>query len=273
MAFEGQVKTDIGFSVNYVHKRSERQTAFPDIRGQYQLVNFAPPAGANVSQVYRLTSGAESRLFQLRNDDRMFSRYHGVAFEFKKRMSNRWQSTVGLLLSKATGRQGSSSARSAPTSSQISTAGTFGQNPNDYINTDGRLIGDRPVVLKAQLLYQWAWGITSSVAFQNQSGKPIYSEIRVATGVTGIPGATRIVANVSDGEDRPKQFRTLDARIEKAFNLGGTAELAAFGDILNLFNSDSAEGVLDRRLGNPNYLLPSNFIAPRRLMIGAKFRF
>jgi len=37
--------------------------------------------------------------------------------------------------------------------------------------------------------------------------------------------------------------------------------------------SDANESVLDRRLGNSNYLVPSNFIAPRRLMVGAKFRF
>ncbi len=55
--------------------------------------------------------------------------------------------------------------------------------------------------------------------------------------------------------------------------LGGNAELAAFGDFLNLFNSDANESVLDRRLGNVNYLVPSRFIAPRRLMLGAKFRF
>ena len=97
--------------MNYVHKRSERQTAFPDIGGTYRLVPFTSPAGVNVSQVYQLTSGAASRLFQLRNDDRMFSRYNGVAFELKKRMSNRWQANFGLTLSKSTGRQGSSSAR------------------------------------------------------------------------------------------------------------------------------------------------------------------
>jgi hypothetical protein len=97
--------------------------------------------------VYRLTSGADSRKFQLRNDDRMFSRYSGVAFEVKKRMSSRWQANFGLTLSKATGRQGGGSARSTPLSSQISTASIFGQNPNDFINSDGRLIGDRPVVV------------------------------------------------------------------------------------------------------------------------------
>lgn len=273
VAWEQQIKSDIGFSINYVHKRSERQTAFPDIGGVYRLVNYAAPSGANVPQVYQLTSGADSRLFQLRNDDRMFSRYNGVAFELKKRMSNRWQANFGLTLSKSTGRQGSSSARSTPLSSAISTAGIFGQNPNDFINSDGRLVGDRPVILKLQFLYQLPWGMTSSFNFQSQSGKPIYSEIRVPTSVTRIPGASRVIAFVSDGEDRTKLWQTFDVRVEKSFNLGGPAELAVFGDALNLFNSDANESVLERRLGFDNYLAPSRFVLPRRLMLGAKFRF
>jgi hypothetical protein len=223
--------------------------------------------------VYRLTSGANSRLFQLRNDDRMFARYHGVELDIKKRLSNRWQANFGLTLSKSTGRQGSSSARATPLTSQISTAGIFGQNPNDYINSDGRLVGDRPVVVKTQFLYQMPWGIMTSFNFQSQSGKPIYSEIRAATSATGIPGATRIIAVASDGQDRTKIWQTLDARVEKSVKFGKTPEVAVFGDFLNLFNSDANESVLDRRLGNSNYLVPSRFILPRRLMVGAKFRF
>ncbi len=234
-------------------------------------MNYTAPAGANVPQVYRLTGG--SRFFQLQNDDRMFSDYNGVAFEVKKRMSNRWQANFGLTLSKSTGRQGSSSARAAPTTSQTSTAGIFGQNPNDYINSDGRLIGDRPVVLKTQFVYQAPWGIMASMNFQSQSGHPIYTEIRVPTSVTGIPGASRILANVVDGDKRTPQWTTVDARAEKEFKLGGTAELAVFGDFLNLTNSDASETVLDRRIGNANQDVPARFILPRRLMIGAKFRF
>ena len=272
-AWEQQAGPNLGFSVSYVHKRSEQQTAFPDIGGTYQLVAYTAPAGANVPQVYRLTSGANSRLFQLRNDDRMFARYNGIAFEIKKRMSSHWQANFGLTLSKATGRQGGGSARSTPLSSQISLASVFGQNPNDYINSDGRLVGDRPVVLKAQFLYQIPWGIMSSFAFQSQSGKPIYSEIRATTSATNIPGATRIIAVASDGQDRTKLWQTLDARLEKSFKLGTGADVAVFGDFLNLFNSDANESVLDRRLGNSNYLVPSRFILPRRLMVGGKFRF
>lgn len=273
VAWEQQVGPNIGFSVNYVYKRSERQTAFPDIGGTYQLVAYTAPAGATVPQVYQLTSGADSRRFQLRNDDRMFSRYNGVALELKKRMSNRWQANFGLTLSKSTGRQGSSSARATPLTSQLSTASIFGQNPNDFINSDGRLVGDRPVVLKTQFLYQLPWGIMSSLNFQSQSGRPVYSEIRVASSVTRIPGASRIIATQSDGENRTKRWQTLDARVEKAFALGGNAELAVFGDFLNALNSDANESVLDRRLGNANYNVPSRFILPRRLMVGGKFRF
>ncbi len=97
--------------------------------------------------------------------------------------------------------------------------------------------------------------------------------IRVPTAVTRIPGTTRIVGQVSDGEDRTKLWQTLDTRIEKSFTLGGTAELAMFGDVLNLLNSDANESVLSQQLGNANYLVPSRFILPRRLMIGAKVRF
>ena len=71
----------------------------------------------------------------------------------------------------------------------------------------------------------------------------------------------------------PRLWQTLDARVEKSFKLGKTPEVAVFGDFLNLFNSDANESVLDRRLGNSNYLVPSRFILPRRLMVGAKFRF
>ncbi len=272
-AWEQQMGQNLGFSVSYVYKRSEQQTAFPDIGGTYVPVPYTAPAGASVSQVFRLTSGASSRRFQLRNDDRMFSRYNGVAFEIKKRMSNNWQGNFGLTLSESTGRQGSSSARATPLTSPISTASIFGQNPNDFINSDGRLAGDRPVVLKAQFLYQMPWGIMTSFNFQSQSGRPIYQEIRPAGSLTGIPGTTRIVANQADGELRTALWQTLDARVEKSFTLGGNSELAVFGDFLNLTNSDANESVLDRRLGNANYLVSSRFIAPRRLMVGGKFRF
>jgi hypothetical protein len=275
--YEQQMAANLGFSVSYVYKRGENNTYFPDIGGTYALVPWTTaPAGVNVPQLYQLQSGSDSRLFQLRNDDRMSMRYNGVAFELKKRMSNRWQANFGYTFSKSTGRQGASSnARSTPLTSQQSTAGIFAQNPNDFINTgtDGRLQSDRPHIVKSQFVYEWPARLMTSFNFQVQSGKPIIEEIRPSSSLTRIPGTNRVVANPIDGNLRAATWTQLDARVEKAFGLGGTAELAVFGDFLNLFNSDTNESVLDRRPGNVNYLVPSRFILPRRLMLGGKFRF
>ena len=131
------------------------------------------------------------------------------------------------------------------------------------------------MVFKTQFVYQCRWGIMTSFNFQSQSGKPIYSEIRASRQRdAAFPARNRVVAD----RDRRRGLRTDTGRrstpaSRSRSRLGGTAELAAFGDFLNLFNSDANESVLDRRPGNANYLVPSRFIAPRRLMIGAKFRF
>ena len=93
----------------------------------------------------QLTSGAASRLFQLTNPgDQSANNYKGVNFQITKRMSNRWQGTVGLTLSKTDGLYGSNNARSSPTTTPNSTAGVFGQNPNDYVNADGVLLARPP---------------------------------------------------------------------------------------------------------------------------------
>ena len=272
--FEQQIGANIGFSVSLVHKRGENNTAFPDITGVYTTVPWTTaPAGASVPSVFQLQSSASARRFQLRNDDRMFTRYTGVAFELRKRLANRWQANLGYTLSKSTGRIGSVSARSSPLTNQTSTAGIFGQNPNDFLNTDGRLNGDRPHVFKGQVTAQLPWGIMASTNVQVQSGKPIITEVRAASSLTRIPGTTRIVANPVDGSLRTLLWTQVDARLEKSLSLGKGAELALFGDLLNALNTDASESVLDRRPGTPNYLLPSRFVFPRRLMLGGKFRF
>ena len=150
-------------------------------------------------------------------------------------------------------------------------AGETATTPEEARGAAERIGG--PVVVKAQFVYQLPWNMLTSFNFQSQSGRPIIQDVRPASSLTRIPGTNNVVANVVDGELRTSQWTTLDARVEKAISLGGTAELAVFGDFLNLFNSDANESVLDRRPTSANYLVPSRFILPRRLMVGAKFRF
>ncbi len=215
LAFEQQAGPSVGLAVSYVYKRSEQQTAFPDIGGTYQLVpvhcsvrcDRAP--GVPTDQRRRFTAvPAQERRPHVRALPRHGARHQEAHVEplagQLRPDAVEVHRTPGLEFRAFHAAHESSS-----------TASIFGQNPNDYINSDGRLVGDRPMVLKTQFIYQWRWGIMTSFNFQSQSGKPIYSEIRATTSATGIPGATRIIAAASDGQDRTKLWQTLDARVEK----------------------------------------------------------
>ena len=265
---EHQLTDRIGLSASGVYKSSKNQSAWTDIGGKYNRVQRT--AEGKTFDLFQLTSGAASRLFELSNDDRMESTYKGFNLQVSKRMSHRWQGNFGVTLSKSEGRLGASSARSSPLSAANSTAGSFGQNPNDFVNTDGLLIGDRPVILKSQIVYEIGWGVTIATNYQYQTGRPWGREIRF-TGL--VPGSSRVLYEPLSGDRRVASNQQVDARLEKSFKLRGTGELAVFGDVLNLLNNDTNESVLDRRFTNTNFGVASRFILPRRLMLGGKFRF
>src|SRR5262249_10251209 len=153
---------NLGLQVNYVYKRGENFAGWEDIAGTYVPFSYVDNAGLEPSgqtfTLYRLTSSPTDRIFLLttpRGPDckGLYSRYQGATFMLTKRMSHNWQGVVSLVVSQAKGRI-ASSARSGPSSQQTSAAGTFAQTaagPNDWVNTDGLLLGDKPVVAKAQL--------------------------------------------------------------------------------------------------------------------------
>ena len=269
MSFEHQLTTRIGVSASGVYKRSDNQSGWRDIGGSYARVQRT--AEGKTFDLQQLTSGAASRIFQLTNPGNLSSTYKGLHFQVNKRMSNRWQGTFGVTLSKSEGTLGSTSARSSATSSPNSTAGIFGQNPNDYVNADGLLIGDRPVLIKASGVYDVGWGVTVAANYGFQSGRPWGRELRFA-GL--VPGSTRVLFEPFSGDRRVKPLHQLDVRLEKALSFSdGKVEGAVFGDLLNSLNNDGTQGVLDRRFSSTNFGVGSSFVLPRRLMIGAKFRF
>ncbi len=270
LTFEHQFNDRMGLSVSGVYKNSDDQSGWKDVGGTYADVTRT--VEGKEFTLKQLTSGAASRIFQLTNPGDIENDYKGFNVQLNKRMSNRWQATFGLTLSKSEGIQASSNARSSPVTSPISAASQdFGQNPNDYVNADGLLIGDRPVVAKVQLVYDLGWGMTVASTYGYQSGRPWMREVR--PGGLGIPGDTRVLYEPFNDDQRVDALNQMDIRLEKALRFGQGVEGAVFGDLLNAFNSDAANSVLDRRFTSANYGVRSQWVYPRRLMIGAKFRF
>jgi hypothetical protein len=268
VTLEHQLTDRIGVSASGVYKRNDNQSGWRDVGGTY--ANVQRTAEGKTFDLFQLTSGADSRIFQLTNRDEIESTYKGFNLQVNKRMSNRWQATLGLTWSRSEGIQPTNSAVSGPTTSPNSAAlNGFGQNPNDLVNADGLLLGDRPVLFKSQLVYEIGWGLTVAANYQYQTGKPWGREIRFG-GL--VPGNSRVLFEPLSDDRRVDAVNQIDVRLEKALRLGG-AEGAVFGDLLNATNSDAAQGILDRRSTSANFGVGSTFVLPRRLMIGAKFRF
>jgi len=275
---------NLGLQVNYVHKRGEEFAGWQDITGQYVQVPYVDNVGidatGNTVAVWRLLSPPSDRIFLLTTpsgpDGRgLFTRYNGVTFMLTKRMSRNWQGVISLVLSKAEGRI-ASSARSGPGSTQSSGAGSFAGDaagPNDYVNTEGRLIGDKPVVAKAQLVYSFPWGITAAANVQHQTGRLWSRQIRPAG--LGFPSPPTINMEANTGDRRVPDVDLLDLRMQKTFAIpDSTVRLDFFLDALNLINSDGSEGV-GSQLGSAAvtaFGVPTNYTYPRRLQLGAKIR-
>jgi hypothetical protein len=271
--FEQEIATNLGVQINYVHKRGADYGGWSEIAGRYVPFNYVDSVGREASgrtiQLQRLTTPSDERVFFLTNPGAMFSRYNGLAVQAQKRMAQRWQLTGSVVFSKSEGRLGSSLG--SPTAAQTGTAGTFGQNPNDFVSTDGRLIGDRPVVAKLQVLYDAPGGVTLGLNYMHQDGRPWGRQIQVSG--LGFPSRPTILMEPLTGDRHTPAWKQIDVRIQKDFSLGGTARAGVFGDILNLANAPAPQGIGSRIGTSASFGLPTTYIIPRRLMLGAKVRF
>jgi outer membrane receptor protein involved in Fe transport len=278
LGFEHELAANFGLQLNYIYKRGEDYGGWAETNGTYVPVPYVDNRGVDASgqtfQVLRLTSSPDDRFFQLTNPGQLFSRYKGFSIQANKRMSNNWQMTSSIVFSKSTGILGSSRPSTStgtptPIASQNSTAGTFGQNPNDYINSEGRLIGDRPIVAKLQFLYQAPFQILLGVNYTHQDGRLYGRQVRI----NGLGITTAIWAEPLDGRRRVPDWNTIDVRIQKDFSLNQQTRFGVFADILNLTNADTTESVLNQLGTTSDFGKPARFLYPRRAMLGAKIRF
>ncbi len=263
----------IGITGHFVYKRGSHYTGWQDVGGRYEPATYVDAAGTDASGqpigVLRLAGPASERFFLLTDPDALFSRYRGVMLGIQKRLSGGWQLSSTLTLSKSTGRLVSSN--SGPASPQNSTPifSSFGQNPNDFVNSDDLLIGDRPVLWKTQLVATLPWDVTLAASHQYLSGRSWGRTIRVPDlGLT-----TTIRAEPLDGSRRLDALNLFDVRVEKTFRLGPSLRVAGFIDALNLFNGDAFENVASTLGSSAAFGAPTTVQIPRRLMLGARVRF
>jgi hypothetical protein len=273
LGFERELAKDIGIGATYIYKRGNRFGAWKDIGGTYTPVTYQDTEGADATgqdiTVFRRDSDPSESIFLLTNPEEMFTRYHGVTVQLQKKMSNNWQGVVSFVWSKGTGRVGSSNL--GPTDEPNSLARRFGQDPNDYVNTDGRLTYDRPITAKTQFIYQLPRGFLVGLNFTYQQGRPWSRVVQLPEEL--VNRSSQVLATPIDGSSRVGSWNLLDMRLQKDIGLSEKAKVSLFMDALNLFNDDAYDGVGSRLGTSDSYGLHTDFVLPRRLMVGAKLTF
>jgi hypothetical protein len=225
-------------------------------------------------------SDPDLRQFRITNPPFMKSDIHAVGLTLSKRMSDTWQLTGSATWMRATGtlQEGQGGAGEAGSGIGIIQRGglqfrQFGQDPNDYVNVDGRLKSDVEWQFKVQALYKLPAGFAVSANFSSRSGAHIVRRTRALREITHVPENKPILLQPRGENGRLDSVTILDMRLQKDFSLGSNVHLAVFADAFNLLNSDTTEGVITSRVEAETYLYPLSPVTPRRLMLGTKLKF
>ncbi len=274
VSVDRELTTDLGVSLIYINKRGRDYAAWRDLTGVYDEVPYvdnvgAEPTGETIT-VFKLVSDIEDRTFLMTNSEDMRTDIDAFTVQVTKRMSSNWQLTSALTYLKSEGRLGASLGDATVQRSGLQFS-SFGQNPNDFVNTFGRLPGDRPWTFKNQLVYQLPADFLVGMNLLYSDGAPRSRRVAIQ-GVTGISTRIQTIPRAEFGRF-PSQLN-LDLRLQKDFTLGdrGT-RIGVFMDALNLLNEDAYEDVRSSIATSSSFNVPDVFLLPRRFIVGAKFTF
>jgi hypothetical protein len=274
LSVDRELTTDLGLSLIYVNKRGRDFAAWQDLTGVYQEVPYVDNVGTEATgqtiTVFKLVSDIADRSFLMTNSDQVFNDVNAFTVQVNKRMSSNWQLTSALTYMKSEGRSSFSNSGAINQRSGLQ-FNSFGQNPNDFVNTESLLPGDRPWTFKNQLVYQFPFDFLIGLNYQYSDGAPRVRRVAINS-VTGI--STRILTSPRPDEGRFPSQNLVDLRVQKDFVLDdrGT-RIGLFLDALNLLNDDAHEQVLSSIATSSSYKLPTNFVFPRRFQVGVKFTF
>jgi outer membrane receptor protein involved in Fe transport len=277
LGVERELFAGFGANVNYVYKRGRKLQAWEDTVGQYVQVPFTDDLGDNPTgqtlNVFQLVSDAGDRNFRITNPPGVETDVHAVSFGLLKRMTDKWMLNASATWLRGSGRiQESASGVGIQQRSGLQFR-DFGKNPNDFVNTDGRLRLDVTWNLKVQFVYQFPAGFLASANFSHRDNAWLVRRARVPGDVTNIPEGTIILLEQRGNSGRLPSVTFLDFRLQKDFKLGESVKLSVFADALNLTNENAPETVQSSLVTSSVFNWPLDPVDPRRVMLGAKLRF
>ena len=178
----------------------------------------------------------------------------------------RWYANAGVTYLRSTGALGGSLRTTSIQQRSGLEFSTFGRNPNDFVNLDGRLVGDV------------GWQDKLQGVVRLPCGLPGVGESRLARGrarirTRAIPAS---VAGQSSTDHPAAARRARTSALDHHHRCPGAEGLragsrrsacAVFLDALNLNNENAPQAVVQANVTSSSYQFPTTFVAPRRFML------
>ncbi len=268
IGLDREVGRQLAVAFAYVRKNGANFIGWTDVGGQYRE-ETRTLADGRIMPAFTLINAPSARRFQLTNPDGYSLTYDGLVMVAEKRRSHGWQAFGSYTFSKAFGLQSSSGATAA--GAQVSTVSppqpiVFGRDPNDLTNARGRLPNDRPHMLRLMGSVDVPrTGVAISANLQHFSGKPW-----AATALIPTPqGELRILLEPR-GSRRLASQSLVDVRVSRMLSFGGGRRIELLVDVLNVLNDTAGEGLASDNVVSSNFAIPTLFMDPRRVMLGAR---
>lgn len=271
LSLERRFGSHLGGALDLIYKRGRDFAAWQDFGGVYEEVVFEDPDNGNPITLLRLISDPEDLSFQITNRDEMDIDIYAASLRVNRPMSHNWAFNASLTWLQSEGRTPDSLGGTDVQQRGGLQFRRFGRNPNDFVNSGGRLRGDIPFQFKAQLVYQLPKGFLAAVNLSVRDGANRVRLIRPPRDVTNL--STTLLLQERGTFGRLPTQTLVDLRLEKEFRLGGNLDLALIADVFNVFNDDSYENVRSSLVTSSTFDLPASFVLPRRVQFGAKLRF
>jgi hypothetical protein len=257
--------TGFGVDVTFFFKQTKDLLSWWNETGEFGLVDYPDEYSGQTIQVWNQLNDPSDDFLLLQNRSEHKQRYRGVFIAANKRLSNNWQMSGSVAISKAYG---------VSNPSQL-TQGDFSglTDPNNLVNNsgwEGLLQSDRTYMFKLQGSYFFPHDISVSAGYIAQTGKPLVRSIQVL----GMNQRTFTVNAEPRGSVwRLDGWNLLDLRIEKVFRFGERFRVSIAGDIFNAFNTDTMIETASTRGLSEEFMQPARIEAPRRLQLVFKLKF
>jgi hypothetical protein len=269
IGIERALGDDWSLEASFVRRTGSDFTGWTDVGGIYGREVTTLPDGRPI-EVFPLQNSPAERFYLLSNRPDYFIRYHGFLATARRRWAEGWQLLLSYSRSEGRGLQSQNGDEPAGMQGSVTTSfNPFGRDPNDLTNATGILPTDRTQMVRVQASVQIPrLDVLLALHFQYLTGRP-YTAL---TNVT-LPQGVRPVYIEPLGSRRFSSQELLDLRLSKSFPIGAGRTIELLADVLNALDDTAEEGVATRNFFSPNFGVGTNFVPPRRAMIGVRLSF